>query len=234
MSQKIKLEGATKVVFFTGAGMSAESGVPTFRGKGGMWEQYKPQEYACQTAFERDPERVWEFHNMRREVVAGCDPHEGHALIAALEQRLPEVTIVTQNIDGMHQRAGSKKVHELHGSLWHVRCEACGELIPNQEVPFTELHHHCGHYLRPHIVWFGDNLDQDVIQASLMAIAECEVLVSIGTSALVYPAAEFPLIAKRAGAALIEINPEDTPLSDAFDIKLRGPASAMLKQLTFA
>jgi NAD-dependent deacetylase len=234
MSAPVRVRDFKRVVFFTGAGMSAESGIPTFRGKGGMWEQYNFEEYACQAAFERDPEKVWEFHQKRREIVAACEPHQGHRLIAEMEELLPDVTIVTQNIDGMHQYAGSKKVLELHGNLWRVRCESCGLLFETDRGLMPELKHECGSYYRPHIVWFGDQLFEDVIEESLLAIVECDLLVSIGTSAVVFPAAEMPAFAKKAGARLVEINLEDTPMSDLYDTKLRGPASEILAEICAA
>jgi NAD-dependent deacetylase len=219
-----------KVVFFTGAGMSAESGVPTYRGKGGTWTEYNYEEYACQAAFERDPQKVWEFHNMRRAAVKACQPHTGHDLIVESEERFENLTVVTQNIDGMHQRAGSKTVHELHGSLWRVVCQSTGRVKENHDVPFSDPRSEYG-YWRPDIVWFGDTLDPVVIYSAIEAITECDLLVSIGTSGVVFPAAQFPLQAREAGAKLVEINPEETPLSDQYDLCLRGPASQVLADL---
>jgi NAD-dependent deacetylase len=220
-----------RIVFFTGAGMSAESGVPTYRGHGGVWTQYNYEDYACQRAFDRDPKGVWEFHDRRRQSTGACRPHSGHALIAALEQRRSGVTVVTQNIDGMHQRAGSKTVFELHGSMWRLRCDACGIVVDNLDVPLGTYQHECGNWWRPDIVWFGDMLRPDTVQRAQDAISTCDLLVSIGTSAVVYPAAQFPLLARQTGAKLVEINLEETPLSSAYDLCLRGSASAMLAKL---
>lgn len=232
MSQTdIRLRDYERVVFFTGAGISAESGVPTYRGKGGMWEEYDYEAYACQAAFDRDPEKVWEFHNFRRGLVAACEPGEGHRLIAEAEAYVPELTVVTQNIDGLHQLAGSSKVHELHGSLWRVRCDACGAVDEGREAPRSQLRCDCGAWWRPDIVWFGDPLKADVIEASIDAIESCDLLVSVGTSAVVYPAAQLPLFARRGGATLVEVNPQPTPISDAYDVCLRTTASAALSQL---
>ncbi len=217
-----------RVVFFTGAGMSAESGVPTYRGQGGIWKQYDYASYACQDAFDADPAKVWDFHNYRRQLVAACEPNAGHGLIARCEEALPHVTVVTQNIDGLHQRAGSRAVHELHGSLWRVRCG--DERLLSFDVPF-EGRRPDGRWWRPDIVWFGDALRADVIQASVDAIERCDLLVSIGTSAVVYPAAQLPLLARRVGATMIEINPDETPVSDAYDLCLRGTATDMLGRL---
>jgi NAD-dependent deacetylase len=220
------------VVFFTGAGMSAESGVPTFRGQGGIWKQYDHRRYACQQAFDDDPARVWEFHNYRRELVAACAPNEGHRTIAALEAQLEHVTVVTQNIDGLHQLAGSENIVELHGSLWRVRCDHCRATRHDRSAPLAELQCRCGAWWRPDIVWFGDALAQTNIDDAVREMKACEMLIAIGTSAVVYPAAELPLLAKRAGATLIEINPEPTPLSDAYDLCLRGTATEMLAELS--
>jgi NAD-dependent deacetylase len=220
-----------RVVFFTGAGMSAESGVPTYRGEGGLWEQYKPEEYACQEAFERDPEHVWDFHDKRRKLTGACSPHEGHELIARYQQLNPSAVIVTQNIDGMHQQAGATGVYELHGSLWRVRCDSCGVLEDNRQEALDPRTHSCGGYWRPDIVWFGDMLRMDVIRGASEAIAGCDLLISIGTSAVVYPAAELPHLARRAGATLVEVNPEETQLSDLYDACLRAPASVALRAL---
>jgi len=229
---KIAVRDFSRVVFFTGAGMSAESGVPTYRGKGGIWKEYDYRRYACQPAFEADPEAVWEFHNYRRKLVSECRPNEGHERLARAEQQQPgHVVVVTQNIDGLHQLAGSRAVHELHGSLWRIRCDSCGQKLTTRDVPLTELCCRCGAYWRPDIVWFGDALFTAVIEAVQRELRQCDLLVSVGTSAVVYPAAEMPLIAKRAGATLVEINPEPTPLSDAYDVLLRGPATKMLAQI---
>jgi NAD-dependent deacetylase len=227
----IKLNKFKSVVFFSGAGMSVESGVPTYRGRGGIWHKYNYEEYACQAAFDLDPLKVWEFHDQRRARVAKCEPNSGHKLIAELENSHPDITVVTQNIDGLHQRAGSRKVLELHGSLWQLRCDHCGVIVDNFDLPLGEYRHECGNYWRPNIVWFGDMLFPQVVRSATDAISHCDLLVSIGTSGVVYPAAEFPILAKQNGATLVEINPEETPLSPIFDLHLRGPATKMLPQL---
>lgn len=226
-----RLKDFQKIVFFTGAGMSAQSGVPTYRGAGGIWGSYDYETCACASAFARDPEHVWAFHNFRRELVSGCEPNAGHAKIAEV-QRGRSVTVVTQNIDGLHQLAGSERVLELHGSLWQVRCDECGWRDEGRESPLHELRcPECDAYKRPNIVWFGDQLFLDVVTAAQEALAGCDLLVSVGTSAVVYPAAQLPLVARRAGAVLVEINPEETPLSEIYDVHLRGPATEMLARL---
>lgn len=227
----MKAESFKRVVLFTGAGISAESGVPTYRGAGGLWHEYRPEEYACQEAFERDPDKVWDFHDKRRELTGACKPNAGHEAIARFEERHPRTTVVTQNIDGLHARAGSRNVYELHGSMWRIRCERCRTLVDNHDVPLVPRTCTCGAYWRPDIVWFGDMLPMDVVRAAEEAIASSDLLVSVGTSASVYPAAQLPMVAKQAGATLVEVNPEETPLSGLYDVHLREPASKALPKL---
>lgn len=220
-----------KIVFFTGAGMSAESGVPTYRGSGGIWHQYNWEEYACQQAFDRNPQKVLEFHELRRQAVLKCQPHAGHTIIAALENQHRGVGVVTQNIDGMHQRAGSRNVIELHGSLWRLRCPIHGvrdDFGEKYERYECEI---CGNWLRPDIVWFGDMLNDDVIRQASAAIEECDLFISIGTSGVVWPAAGFPKIAKDNGARCIEINPERSEMSSMYDETIRMAAGEALPQL---
>ena len=228
----IDLRDYERVVIFTGAGASAESGVPTYRGKGGIWKEYDYEAYACQEAFERDPEAVWEFHNYRRGIVAACAPNAAHHQIAELQRLQEGVTVITQNIDGLHQAAGAEQVFELHGSLWRVRCDPCGTRRETRDSPLTELRcPGCGGYWRPDITWFGDPLDQLTFTRAMEAAIRAQVLVVIGTSAVVFPAAQIPLLARQAGAVLVEINPEETQLSGACLLKLRGSASEMFPKL---
>jgi NAD-dependent deacetylase len=228
---KIRFRDFKRIVFFTGAGMSAESGIPTYRGAGGIWGQYNYEDYACQRAFDRHPDKVWDFHDKRREMVASKEPNPGHRLLAAVQERQPETKIVTQNIDGMHQRAGARVEAELHGSLWRVRCDACNVVRADLSSPMSPRRHDCGGYWRPDIVWFEDQLDHRVVRKAREALEECDLLVSIGTSAVVYPAAELPRIAVAKGAVTIEVNLEDTPMSHLYEHKLRGKASEILAQL---
>lgn len=228
----LRVRDYKRVVFFTGAGMSAESGVPTYRGKGGIWKSYDYENCACQEAFERDPNYVWEFHNFRRGLIAKCEPNAGHALIARCQEQLPDSWVVTQNIDGLHQRAGSTRVHELHGNIWQVRCDRCAFREESREAPLTALScPRCGAFKRPNIVWFGDSLWSEVLRAVDTLLRSCDLLVSIGTSAVVYPAADMPLVAQRAGAQLVEINPEETPLSHIYRHHFRTSASEALAEL---
>jgi NAD-dependent deacetylase len=220
-----------RILFFTGAGLSVESGVPTYRGRGGVWKKYDYTTIACQEAFDRDPETVWNFNDSRREQMAAVDPNLGHKIIATVQRTRPGTKIVTQNIDGLHQRAGAEDVIELHGSVWRVRCEREHKVWEELQCPVPSRKCTCGEWLRPDIVWFGDQLNPDVLGAAGAALATCDLLVSIGTSAVVYPAADLPHLARRAGATCVEINPEPTPMSDLYDVTMRAPASEALGAL---
>ena len=226
-----KVADFQRVVFFTGAGLSAESGIPTYRGHGGIWSEYRYEDYACQRAFDRDPEKVWDFHDRRREKVGACAPNEGHRLIAKVQKRAPATVVVTQNIDGLHQRAGSTSVVELHGSLWRVRCDPEGQGRQDESVPMAPRRCACGAFFRPDIVWFEDALDPDTIRRAEDALSGCDLLVSVGTSAYVFPAAELPRIAMRRGATTVEINLEDTPVSHLYTYRPRGNASEVLRSM---
>lgn len=229
--QPLALADYRAIVFFTGAGMSAESGVPTYRGRGGIWAKYNWEEVACEEAYRRDPEKVLEFHALRRQELADCRPHRGHAVIASLEERHAPVAVVTQNIDGLHQWAGSRRVIELHGSLWRLRCPREGtiyHLRPGDESP---VRCRCGAWLRPDIVWFGDSLDPEVIGRATEVISGCDLLIAVGTSAVVWPAAGFPQLARDQGAHCIEINPEATEMSFLYHVSHRGPAGEILPVL---
>jgi NAD-dependent deacetylase len=219
------------VVVLTGAGVSAESGIPTFRGAGGLWREYRATDLTTPQAFRRDPALVWEFYNWRREMMAACEPNAAHRTIAAMEQTLPDFTLVTQNIDGLHQRAGSQNILTLHGDIWRVRCLGCDRVAEDHRVPLPEIPPHCskcGALLRPDVVWFGESLPTEVLEAAWAAAARCRLMLVIGTSAVVYPAAALPLEAERNGARLLEVNPAETPLSPHAHEVLRGPAAELL------
>ena len=222
-----------KIVFFTGAGMSAESGVPTYRGSGGIWHKYDWEEFACQNAFERNPTKVLDFHELRRKSLLECQTHKGHKFISDLQKSHDSITVVTQNIDGIHQRTGSENVIELHGSLWRLRCDVCGITVDDIGESFTKKKCDCGKYLRPDIIWFSDMLNPHVIQQASEAIQKCDLFISIGTSGVVWPAAGFPQVAKNNGAYCIEINTEQTELSYLFDEVIFSKASEIERYLSF-
>jgi NAD-dependent deacetylase len=222
------------VVALTGAGVSAESGVPTFRGENGLWRHYRPEELATPHAFARDPALVWEWYDWRRGLIAGCQPNPAHVTLAAMAARLPDFTLITQNVDGLHRLAGAQRLLELHGDIWRMRCTRQGTTLEDRTTPLPEIPPRCpdcGDLLRPDVVWFGETLPSDVLEAAFAASAACDLMLVVGTSALVQPAASLPLIAKQNGAALVEINPQPTPLSDHADLTLRQLAAQALPQL---
>ena len=227
----IDIDHYSNIVFFTGAGMSAESGVPTYRGSGGIWNRYNWEEYACQEAFRRKPTQVLDFHELRRKSVFKCQPHNGHKFIFKLQKSHGNVTIITQNIDGMHQRIGTENVIELHGSLWRLRCEDCGSSVDDIGDSFASKKCKCGNYLRPDIVWFGDMLNPQVVQKASSAIDQCDLFISIGTSGAVWPAAGFPKEARSRDAYCIEVNTELTELSYLYDKVIIDRASQISKYL---
>lgn len=233
-AQMLELSPYARVVVFTGAGMSAESGVPTYRGRGGIWDQYDYREYACEDAFRRDADKVLDFHELRRAHVLECPPHAGHAHLTELQARHPALSIVTQNIDGMHQRAGSTVAAELHGSLWRMRCERHGPRSDAAAGRFqTRTCPECGAALRPDITWFGDAVDDAVFDHARALIADCDLFICIGTSAVVWPAAGLIPLARQPRPCLVEVNPEETEGSDQFDAAFRSPASALPELLAY-
>lgn len=224
---------ARRVVAFTGAGISAESGIPTFRDPGGLWEQFRPEELATPEAFERAPDRVWAWYQQRRRVIERAEPNAGHRALAEMEQYFEEFTVVTQNIDRLHQRAGSRRVLELHGTILANHCHRCGapyweEPLPEDRAPVCPR---CGGRVRPSVVWFGELLPEEVFAEAEQAVQRCDVLLSVGTSGEVYPAAGLVWQAKLAGVKVIEVNPKPTQLSSLADILLRAPAAEALPAL---
>ncbi len=230
---KEKLWSAKSVAVLTGAGISAESGVPTFRGAEGMWKQFRAVDLATPEAFSRDPKLVWEFYNWRRQLIAPLSPNPGHFALAEIERRIPRFTLITQNIDGLHEKAGSRNIIELHGNLWKVRCIGCETVIDDQRVPLPGLPacKSCGSLLRPHVVWFGEMLEPRVLNSAYEAIAGCDLMVVAGTSGTVQPAASMGMRAKQNGAAVAEINLEPTPYSDLYDMAICGKTGEILPQL---
>lgn len=230
---KARLADAQAIAVLTGAGISADSGVPTFRGADGLWRSFRAEELATPEAFARDPRLVWEWYNWRRELIATKRPNLAHEAIAELERRHERFWLITQNVDGLHRAAGSINLAEIHGNIWMVRCTACGAVRENRDVPIAILPtcRHCGGVLRPHIVWFGESLDASDLARCSAALQTCEVLVVIGTSGVVYPAAGFASIAKSVGAFVAEINLDPTPQSDLVDVSLQGRAKDIVPLL---
>ncbi|XP_071084703.1 NAD-dependent protein deacylase-like [Haliotis cracherodii] len=250
---------AKHIVVLTGAGVSAESGVPTFRGAGGFWRKYQAQNLATPEAFEQNPSLVWEFYHYRREVMLSKSPNPAHKAIAECEKRLASqgrrVVVITQNIDELHRTAGTQNIQELHGSLFKVRCTKCGDVTvnrdspiceslrgkgapepdsPDAQVPIDQLpkckKSGCGGLLRPHVVWFGESLDQEVMKQSGEEMDKCDLCLVVGTSSVVYPAAMFaPQIASR-GVPVAEFNMESTPATSSFGYHFEGPAGSFVPQ----
>ena len=231
------LRTAQRVAALTGAGISAESGVPTFRdAQTGLWARFRPEELATPQAFQRDPQLVWEWYQWRRKLVADAQPNPGHRALAEMERLIPGFTLITQNVDNLHQRAGSQTVIELHGNLGRTKCFDEGRVVESwRETGQTPPRcPHCGGLLRPDVVWFGENLSPENIQAAQRAAQESQVFLSIGTSSLVQPAASLPVIALQAGALFVEINPQKTPLSSLANYVLRRPSGEALPELVQA
>ena len=216
------------LVVLTGAGVSAESGVPTFRGDEGLWRTYRAEKLATPTAFNRDPLLVWEFYAWRRELIAACKPNQAHLLLAAIEKQISDFTLITQNVDGLHTVAGSRNIIEIHGSIWRMRCTSCGDRWEDRNVPLEKLPPSCpscGEKARPDVVWFGEALDPEVLDSAFETAQRASVVLVIGTSGTVYPVAELPRVGKMHGAKIIEINPEITPISGVADQVYRRKAT---------
>ena len=229
------LRQAKEVALLTGAGVSAESGLATFRNSGGLWDGFRVEDVATPMAFQRDPLLVWRFYHARRAAAAQAQPNPGHRALAALEERFgsEHFTLATQNVDGLHRAAGSRHVLELHGSLARVRCTGCDRIEDRGTVALEELPHcaHCGRLLRPDIVWFYEPLPQDVWQEAEQAAARCDCFLVVGTSAVVYPAAGLIEVARDNGAPIIEVNLERTAASRSADVGLYGPSGQLLPKL---
>ncbi len=232
-----KLRSSNRVVVLTGAGVSQESGLRTFRdAQTGLWAQYKPTELASPEAFARDPKLVWDWYAWRREAVKAVRPNAGHYALAKMETCVPQFTLITQNVDGLHRMAGSQNLLELHGNIQRVRCADCYTFTETWEddseaVPHCKV---CGGLLRPDVVWFGEALPRDQLEAAVEAARSCEVFFSIGTSGVVQPAASLAFAAHNRGAVVVEINAEATPLTPKADYFLQGKSGELLPQLVKA
>jgi len=237
------LARAKRVVIFTGAGISAESGVPTFRDAlTGLWERFDAQELATLAAFRADPALVWGWYEWRRSAAQRVRPNAGHEAVAAIEARVPACTVITQNVDDLHEQAGSAAPLHLHGSLFAPRCADCDHPAPvagaadepaeGRRITPPECAR-CAGPVRPGVVWFGEALPRETLADAVQAAAECDLLLTVGTSGVVYPAAEIPQVAARFGAPVLQVNPQETPL-DPICVNLRGPAARVLPELVRA
>jgi NAD-dependent deacetylase len=228
---------AKSVAVLTGAGISAESGIPTFRGPGGLWRNYHPHELATPEAFAHDPRLVWEWYDWRRGLIAQAQPNPGHLALVELERRVASergsFTLITQNVDGLHERAGSRNIAKLHGDIWRVRCVDCGREERNEQVPLANLPPRCtcGGLLRPGVVWFGEMLPQDEWRRAVESSRRAEIFLVVGTSAVVYPAAGLIEVAQGAGARVAILNAEPTPMDAGADWVLEGQAGEILPRL---
>lgn len=228
------LRSSRHLCVLTGSGISAESGVPTFReAQTGLWEKFDPHELATPEAFLRDPDLIWNWYRWRRDLVEKVEPNAGHRALVELQAQVREFTLITQNVDGLHQRAGSQDVIEFHGNLFEDRCfvKDCvvtEEYDASATVPTCPA---CGSNLRPGVVWFGEAIPQNALQDSMTAASSCDLFLSIGTSSLVWPAAGLADTARAAGATIVEVNPDTTPLSNATDFQLNGNAGTILPEL---
>jgi NAD-dependent deacetylase len=232
-----RLAEAKRVTVVTGAGVSAASGVPTFRGADGLWSNFRVEDLATPEAFARDPRLVWEWYAWRRELLAACRPNRAHEVLAAWSRRYPRFTLITQNVDGLHERAGTKNVVRFHGSLWDLGCwEQCAKSPfrwRDETVPFREMPPrcpYCGGLARPGVVWFGEPIDPSVLEAALDAL-DCDVCLVAGTSSIVYPAAGLADEARQRGAFTVEINPDPTEATSRFDLAVQGRAEEVLDRL---
>jgi NAD-dependent deacetylase len=231
------LSPESRITVLTGAGVSAASGVPTFRGPDGLWKNFRPESLATADAFRRDPRLVWEWYDWRRQVLSTKKPNRAHEVLAGWSRRYPKFALITQNVDGLHERAGTKNVIRFHGSIWEVlcwdNCRASPARWRDETVPFAQippLCPHCGGMIRPGVVWFGEGIDPDVMRRSMEAL-DCDVFFTIGTSSLVHPAASLIHEAKDRGAYTVEVNVESTPASRSLDLALQGPAEEILDTL---
>lgn len=237
-----KVNSAKSVAVLTGAGISAESGVATFRDPDGLWSRFSPLELASMDGFLANPDRVWEWYEYRRAIINSVQPNDGHFALAELSRVVPQFTLITQNVDRLHQAAGSRDVIELHGNLIDNHCQRCHapHVFPDQDIlnGFTQKKlprcSFCGGLVRPSVVWFGENLPTDALSSAEQAALTCDVFFSIGTSAEVYPAAQLPYSAKSAGAFVCEVNPNETILTPFVDFHVRGQSAQALREIVTA
>ena len=228
------IKNAEAIAVLTGAGISAESGVPTFRGTGGLWRNFRPEDLATREAFRRDPKLVWEWYNWRRELIHKAQPNVGHQALAQLEARKGQFKLITQNVDGLHDLAGHRRPLKIHGDIWEIRCTKCARIWTDRAVPLPEIPPRCacGGMARPGVVWFGEGLPQGVWREAEKAVESAQLFLVVGTSAVVYPAANLIPLALSQKVKVVEINPDETPFSDEVDCTLRGPAGKILPELT--
>lgn len=235
MNEKVitKLAQTKYLLVITGAGISTESGIPTFRGADGLWKNYRAEDLATLDAFERDPITVWQWYDWRRGIIGKAQPNPGHLAIKELEDMFENFLLITQNVDGLHGRTGIKNMVEIHGNLWRVRCTREGTTSMLMDVPLKEIPPKCscGAIVRPDVVWFGESIPSHALDISFAALDQCDTLIVVGTSGVVYPVASFPQTVKRNGGFVVEINVEPTPISSVADASLYGNSGDILPML---
>jgi NAD-dependent deacetylase len=229
-----RITSAQRIAVLTGSGVSKESGIPTFReAQSGLWAQYNPEELATPQAFQRNPKLVWEWYEWRRGLVSQADPNPGHFALVEIARQVPELTLITQNVDGLHQRAGSQGVIELHGNIIRTKCYHEGVIVESwvEDDSIPPKCPHCGGLLRPDVVWYGEGLPEGVIELAVEAAVEADVFLSIGTSSVVQPAASLPFYARQGGGFVVEINPDETPLTRMANFVIPHPSGEALPEL---
>ncbi len=235
MNEKVveRLAQAKSLLVITGAGISAESGIPTFRGADGLWKNYRAEELATLDAFERDPVTVWEWYDWRRGIIGKAEPNPGHLAIKELEDMFENFLLITQNVDGLHGRTGIKNIVEIHGNLWRTRCTREGKTCMLMDVPLRSIPPKCdcGAILRPDVVWFGESIPSHALELSFSVLEQCDTLIVVGTSGVVYPVASFPQTVKDNGGYVVEVNVEPTPISAIADASLYGNSGDILPML---
>ncbi|MCS7281548.1 MAG: NAD-dependent deacylase [Desulfobacterota bacterium] len=227
------LKNTTSLLVITGAGVSSESGIPTFRGKDGLWENFRAEDLATPWAFQRDPETVWRWYDWRRGIIHKAEPNKGHLAIKELEDMYERFFLITQNVDGLHGRTGVKKMIEIHGNLWRVRCTKERKVSTLLDVPLRQIPPRCdcGAILRPDVVWFGESIPEDLMMKAYSLLEASDTLIVAGTSGVVYPVASFPTYAKSKGTKVIEINIEKTPISAIADVSIMGKTGEVLPEI---
>jgi len=229
------LKKSKSLFILTGAGISAESGIPTFRGSDGLWKNYSAIDLATPEAFEKNPELVWEWYHWRQKIILNAEPNPAHYSVVDLEKKFNQFLLLTQNVDNLHRRAGSQNVLELHGNIFRARCLSCGAIVGHEIKPGGKIDNQpkcaCGGLLRPDVVWFGESIPQDIWQQSLKFLSTADTAIISGTSGVVWPAAAIPEMAKRHKVKTIEINLEPTPISSIVDVSILGKAGEILPQI---
>lgn len=230
---KEHLRKASCVVIITGAGVSAESGIPTFRGQDGLWKQYRVEELATPEAFAKNPELVWEWYCWRRKIISNAKPNPGHIAIAEVEKIFQNFLLITQNVDGLHRVAGSKKLVEIHGNIWETRCVKCNTVEQDMELDFRKIGvcNNCGARKRPNVVWFGESIPAESFKKALSVTQICDFMIVAGTSGIIQPIASLPFMAKQLGAFVLEINIDSTPISHIADAFIKGRSGEILPVL---